>query len=764
MSSERSKQRLEIRIHGAVQGVGFRPFVWRLASELELNGYVNNSSNGVLIEVEGDRQQLDQFRSRIIEEKPAIAFIQNFESSFLEPVNYNDFSIKHSTNGKKTALILPDIATCPDCLKEIFDPKDRRYLYPFNNCTNCGPRFSIIEELPYDRPNTTMNYFPMCPDCLAEYENHENRRFHAQPVACSVCGPNVELWDREGNVLSKKQDSIIQSAEAVKSGKILAVKGLGGFHLIVNACDEKAVNLLRQRKSREEKPFALMIQSMEMISKYCHIDDVEKRLLESPSAPIILLEKFSDQINEDQLANSVAPDNPYLGAMLPYTPLHHILLNEIGFPIVATSGNLAEEPICTDENDALKTLGNLADLFLVHNRPIARPVDDSIVRVMADRELVIRRGRGYAPLPVQVKNESDGLLAVGAHLKNTVALSVGSDVFVSQHIGNLETKKANDAFKESINNLAGLYDKPISTIVCDKHPDYASSQYAKDNGSKIVMIQHHYAHILSCMAENRIEPPLLGISWDGTGLGDDGTIWGGEFFKLGENLDYFRFATLKQFQLPGGDVAAKEPRRVGLSLLYNLLGDDVFDRDDLSPIKSFKNDELKILSKMLRNSVNSPLTSSIGRLFDGVSSILGLQQINSYEGQAAMKLEFAAKTANSDESYPVTILESEITNSPLGIDWSDMLLNILHDLKLDISTEVVAAKFHNWLSDVIVKITEMSELEKVVMSGGCFQNRYLLEGSVKKLQKHGYKTYWHQRIPPNDGGISLGQIVAAGRD
>jgi hydrogenase maturation protein HypF len=795
------RTRLRLCVGGAVQGVGFRPFVFRLASELALGGRVNNSPQGVVIEVEGERGELETFRFRLETEKPPRSFIHSLETSWLDPVGYDGFEIRASeTGGDRTAFVLPDVATCPDCLREIFDPNNRRYLYPFTNCTHCGPRFSIIESLPYDRANTSMKHFTMCPQCQAEYDDPRDRRFHAQPNACPECGPRLELWqphrrvevDADGTIRDPRSrrlrhQALIEAADAIRAGRIVAVKGLGGFHLMTAAHDEAAVQRLRERKHREEKPFALMFPSLEAVSEVCSVSPLEARLLRSPEAPIVLLKRIADSASPNgqsaigdrllAISPAVAPGNPNLGVLLPYTPLHHLLMSLLGFPIVATSGNLSDEPICTDEHEALERLGNVADLFLVHNRPIVRHVDDSIVRVMLDRELVLRRARGYAPLPVQIQNSKfkvQNVLAVGAHLKNSVALAVGPQVFLSQHIGDLETGPAHDAFRRIIADFRNLYAAELDVIAADAHPDYLSSKYARDliaqaGSLRYVSVQHHVAHVLSCMAENELEPPALGVSWDGTGYGYDGTIWGGEFFQMGET-DCDRIAHLRPFRLPGGEQAVRQPRRTALGLLYELWGDDVFARTDLAPIAAFTKSELAALKTMLRHGVNSPWTSSAGRLFDAVAALLDLRQRSRFEGQVAMALEFALEGIETDEAYPLPIEGRTASQSAIGnrqsaiqLDWSPMIEAILRDIREGVATGEISARFHNSLAELIVAVAQSAGEERVVLSGGCFQNRYLTERSVRRLQAEGFRPYWHQRVPPNDGGIALGQIVAARR-
>jgi hydrogenase maturation protein HypF len=753
-------KRLHIVIHGAVQGVGFRPFIFRLAIEMSLNGWVSNSSQGVFIECEGEKENLDLFLLRIEKEKPPISFIQSLEYSFFDPVGYKEFQIRHSdTGGETTALVLPDIATCPDCLKEIFDSSNRRYLYPFTNCTNCGPRFTIIESLPYDRPNTTMKIFPMCWECREEYENPRDRRFHAQPNACPKCGPNIELWNETGKIICAQHDALLQSVAAIREGKIVAIKGLGGFHLIVDARNEKVITLLRERKHREEKPLALMYPSLDSIETHCFVSELEKRLLLSPESPIVLLKRKPEIVSN--VAQTVAPNNPYLGVMLPYTPLHHLLMKELNFPVVATSGNLSDEPICTDEHEAVQRLGNIADMFLVNNRPIVRHVDDSIVRVMMGREMVLRRARGYAPLPIQIKNRpAKSILAVGAHLKNNIALTSGDNVFISQHIGDLETNEAFNAFKNVIESFQQLYETKPEFIVCDKHPDYLSSKYAKSIDSSRIEIQHHYAHVASCMAENQLDGNVLGISWDGTGFGLDGTIWGGEFL-LTNSASFERVATFRQFKLPGGEQAIKEPRRTALGILYEIFRKEIFERNDLIPLQSFTMLELDVIKKMLEQNVNCPSTSSVGRLFDAVASLIGLRQQVKFEGQAAMELEFALENASTRDSYPFSILEGQSVN--WIVDWELMISEILKDQKQNLGHQIISKKFHNTLTKIIVDLARRVGEKRVVLTGGCFQNRYLLEQTVQQLTENGFDPYWHQRVPPNDGGIALGQICAFAR-
>lgn len=754
-------ERLRITIRGAVQGVGFRPFVYRVATEMRLVGWVSNSPQGVFVEVEGAPEALRAFLLRLEAERPPRASIQSLESSFLAPKGFRSFEIRASDHaGQRTALVLPDIATCADCLREVFDPADRRYLYPFTNCTNCGPRFSIIHALPYDRPHTTMARFSMCEACLAEYEGPADRRFHAQPNACPACGPHVELWRQTGEALAERHQAVRDAADAIRRGLIVAVKGLGGFHLMVDAGNDDAVRRLRNRKHREEKPLAIIKPYLDTVKVVCEVSAIEERLLSSPEAPIVLLRR-RDGIGMDPtiVAPSVAPGNPFLGVMLPYTPLHHILLRELARPVVATSGNLSDEPICTDEREAIARLRGIADLFLVHNRPIARHVDDSVARVLLDRELVLRRARGYAPLPVHLDHSLPPILAVGAHLKNVVAVASGSDVFLSQHIGDLETSQAFDAFRRVGDDLLRLYELKPRAVACDAHPDYLSTRHAGKTGLPVVHVQHHYAHVLSCMTENAIGTPALGVSWDGTGYGLDHTVWGGEFLRVtGSGFD--RVAHLRTFRLPGGELAVKEPRRSALGLLYEMLGDGVMARDDLPALQSFGRRERTVLGTALRNGINAPLTSSAGRLFDVVAALLGLRSVARFEGQAAMELEWATHGITTDESYPFHVAAKDGT---IAIDWEPMIRSLMADRTAEAPIDLLAARFHNTLTEMIVAVAARTGERDVVLSGGCFQNRYLTERTVRRLTESGFSAHWHQRIPPNDGGIALGQIVAAAR-
>ena len=750
-------QALEIKISGLVQGVGFRPFVYRLAKELELSGWVNNSAQGVLIQVEGNPENLTQFLTKLQSENPPRSRIDSLEFKSIESIGYDDFEIRESINGDKTTPILPDLSTCSDCLKEIFDPHNRRYHYPFTNCTNCGPRYSIINSLPYDRSNTSMKGFVMCVDCQHEYEDPRDRRFHAQPNACPICGPQLTFQNRQGEILSIKNQALLEAINAIQQGKIVAIKGLGGFQLIVSAIDSVAVQKLRQRKHRPDKPFALMYPHSDLIQQDCEVDDLEEKLLTSPEAPIVILKKKHH--DSQNLAPEIAPNNPYLGVMLPYTPLHHLLLAQLKIPIVATSANLSDEPICIDEQEALVRLGNIADLFLSHNRPIVRPLDDSIARIINHQETLLRRARGYAPFSIPLADQHSDLppiLAVGGHLKNTIAIAHHQNIYLSQHIGDLSNRLTYEVFNQTIENLGGLYEFKPKIIAHDAHPDYLSGQYADAQDLDLIPIQHHYAHILSCLVDNQLEPPVLGIAWDGTGYGVDNTLWGGEFIHVTQT-NWQRIAYFQPFKLLGGEKSVKEPKRVALSLLAQL-NINLLENLPVTLKNQFTKSELILFKNILAKNLNSPLTSSVGRLFDGISSILGISHQASFEGQAAIALEFATLETKTDEFYDFSLTQNKI------IQWQPMLRAILEDLNHNIPISFISAKFHNTLVEIIIAIAKLVGEKKVILTGGCFQNLYLIEKAINRLKIENFVPYWHHQIPSNDGGISVGQILGAIRE
>jgi len=759
--------RLRVTLSGAVQGVGFRPFVYRLATEMNLRGWVLNSSSGLVVEVEGTEEQLGLFHQRLLAEKPLPAVVLTQEASHLAPTGFTRFEILSSDDGAaKTAAILPDLATCPACLAELLDPDNRRHDYPFTNCTNCGPRFTIILDIPYDRPRTTMKAFRLCPACHREYTDPADRRFHAQPNACAVCGPRLWLEAPAGaapgdTATSTSQDTspgapLQAAAQALRAGQIVALKGIGGFQLLVDARNQEAVAELRRRKHREEKPFAVMMPSVETTRLYAEVSPAEEDLLLSPAAPIVLLRPLAAPAAV--LAPNVAHNTAHIGVMLPYSPIHHLLMRACRFPIVATSGNRSDEPIATDNGEALDHLGDIASMFVLHDRPIARHCDDSVVRSVRlpaaapapgappwrEQAHIIRRARGYAPLPVRLARALPPVLAVGAHLKNTVAIAVGPNVFLSQHIGDLDTAEARRAFENAIDDLCRLYQFHPQAVACDLHPDYASTLWARRSGLPILEIQHHQAHVAACAAENDLREPYLGVSWDGTGYGLDGTIWGGEFFLV-EGASCRRVGHLRPFRLPGGEAAIREGWRPAAALLWELRGPSaVPECPHRSP-----------LIQMLERNVHSPLTTSTGRLFDAVAALAGVADRSHFEGQAAMLLERALSGVVTNEAYPMPVRDGVA-------DWAPLIEAVERDTRNCTTAALISARFHNALAFWIVCMARQSGLRNVVLSGGVFQNGYLVERAAALLEREGFSTFTHQRIPANDGGIALGQAVLAG--
>jgi len=734
-----------LRMRGRVQGVGFRPVVFCLAHELGLRGWVLNDASGAEVALCGSEEAIAAFRSKLPDRLPAAAEIQQVAEAAVSSEIPSGFEIRTSAEagGVRAAGILPDLATCPECLREVLDPADRRYRYPFANCTHCGPRFSIIERLPYDRCHTTMRNFQMCPACEAEYRDPRNRRFHAQPNACPDCGPALSWTTAEGKELSTREAALLAAADALRSGQIVAVKGLGGFHLMVDARHSEAVQRLRDRKRRDEKPFAVLFPSLETIRKMCDVSDAEQSWLESAAAPIVLLHRKE---GADVLSDKIAQGGlPWVGAMLPYTPLHHVLMRELGFPVVATSGNLTDEPICTEFEEALQRLGDLADFFLTHDRPIARPMDDSVMAVCDGEPLMMRRGRGLSPYSFPLPDAIDGLVAVGAQMKATVAVTAGGNAVMSPHIGDLDHEGAAHLWSRAVNDLMGLHGLAPVAAAVDLHPEYASTQGAAALDVPMEAVQHHHAHLAACMAENELEGPVLGIAWDGAGLGSDRTVWGGEFL-LCTRAEFKRVGWLRPFLLPGGDVAAKEPRRSALGLLWEM--------GSTHPAPGFSDEERRVLLRMLKAGIHSPLTSSAGRLFDAVASILDVKQVMAYEGQAAMLLEtLAGKRAAPP--YPF-----EWDGAVL--DWQPMIEEMIQGTD---PVDVAAARFHETLVAMMVSAAQRFGVREVCLSGGCFQNRRLLSGAMRQLAAAGFVPYRHREIPPNDAGLSLGQaVVAAARN
>ena len=757
--------RKEILVKGIVQGVGFRPFIYNLARSLRLKGYVLNSSEGVVIDVESQDAAMERFVRAIEENPPPLAKIEQISTRTLPTVGYDSFLIRESLPQEgKFVLVSPDIATCPKCLSELMDRADRRYGYPFTNCTNCGPRYTIIQDIPYDRAKTTMTKFMMCPPCQREYEDPSDRRFHAQPNACPQCGPSLRLlassstesidpWPSDSRHPSVAPLQDVRSL--LKLGKIVAIKGLGGFHLACDAENNSAVKRLRNRKRKSDKPFALMSREIASIERYCEVSETERKILEDPQKPIVLLRK----LKVNRISKHVAPGNNYLGVMLPYTPLHYLLFGDFLTTLVMTSGNLSEEPIVTSNEDALETLSKIADYFLFHNRDIYMRVDDSVVRAYEERERVIRRSRGFAPHPIDMGRELPEILACGAELKNTFCLTKGRYAILSQHIGDLANYETLFFFEETLKNLKKLFRVEPKIVAYDLHPEYLSTKFAlQQSGVKLVGVQHHHAHIAACMAENHLREKVIGIAFDGTGYGTDGQIWGGEFlvadFGGFERRGHFRY-----LPLPGGDSAIREPYRMAVSYLYDTFGPEFRDLG-IELLERISGKRIEIIVKMIERRINTVLTSSCGRLFDAVSSLIGVMDEINYEAQAAIELEMVANSA-VDELYPYEILNTDL----LVIDCRTMIKGIIDDLRGKVGKGVISAKFHNALASMILdmckKIGASVKINKVCLSGGCFQNIYLLDKTLNGLRRNGFEVFIHEKVPPNDGGISLGQAIIA---
>ena len=770
-----------LNIDGLVQGMGFRPYISQLAEQLGLAGWVANSANGLLIEAEGKQNALDNFVDTLLNKPPSLSRIDTLTSNFCPVTGETGFSIRFSSNAKmSTALVLPDIATCSDCLLEVFDVNNRRYRYPFTNCTQCGPRFSIQHRLPYDRINTTMQGFSMCSRCAAEYSDTTNRRFHAQPIACPDCGPQLSWMSASGEVLAQRDNALIQAVEALKSGSIVALKGLGGFQLITAACYESAIARLRCRKKRQHKPFALLMENIDLVEQYAVVSTLERKLLLSPQSPVVLVSRrLQTTVGLAQLAKNIAPDNSQLGIMLPCTALHHLLAHEFGAPLVATSGNLSGDAITSNNAEALRLLSGIADFFLVHDRPIANPVDDSVVRVIANRPALLRRARGYAPLPVTMQYPLPSIVGLGAHNKSAIATTVGRHVVVGPYIGDLNTPRSRKAFHNCIDRLHEFYGNETAVFACDQHPDYYSTQWASMSGQRLITVQHHVAHIVACMAENGIDGPALGIAWDGSGYGGDGTIRGGECLRI-NGSDVQRLVQLLPFPLPGGEKAVVEPRRSAMGLLYALLGADCLHDERCTVMHQFSENERRIMASMLSSSLNCPQTSSVGRLFDAVATIAGLASTSSYEGQAAYALESATDEnlvpRQSARHYAMVLISPSMTSAgtaentpsiqadsslPMLLDWRPLIRGLLMDKKAGASSAEIATTFHIAMANAVLSMAEYANESRVVLSGGCFQNRYLTERVICLLRESGYTPVWHQQLPPNDGCLALGQTVYA---
>jgi hydrogenase maturation protein HypF len=754
--------RRAIDVSGIVQGVGFRPFIYDLATRLGLNGFVRNQTGGVLIEVEGEAHSLDRFLVELQSKPPPLARIDevSWESRF--PQGDPHFRIEASEHGSAGPIFIsPDVATCDDCLRELFDPRDRRYRYPFLNCTNCGPRFTIIRDSPYDRVRTTMASFVMCPACHAEYEDPDNRRFHAQPTACPRCGPRLEALDTHGQAL-KVEDPLAHAVDALRLEMIVALKGVGGYHLACRADSASAVAELRRRKHRDEKPLAVMVEDSRAAHEICEVGPGEHALLVSLRRPIVLLRRKPGA----PVADQVAPGNPFLGVVLPYSPLHHLLLRDMkGTPLVMTSGNRSDEPIAYEDHDARERLSGIADVILTHDRPIHLRCDDSVTQWVAGEELPLRRSRGYAPeplgLPVSCRRPT---LAAGGQLKATFALGRGRHAFLSHHLGDLDHYEAYRAYVEAIEHYERLFALRPELIVHDLHPDYSSTRYAREREGPIPLlgVQHHHAHIASCMADNGLDEPVIGVAFDGTGYGTDGAVWGGEFFT-GDYREFNRAAHLRYVAMPGGEQAVREPWRMAAAFLA-----DAGEGDDLLKGR-VPATAIATVRLLIDRRLNAPMTSSAGRLFDGVAALAGVRDRISFEGQAAMELEWLASQVSADGVYPFDILEPPLEGSPLQIDTRPLFVELAAERRLGRDAAVIGRRFHSTLAEVISQVCsrlrERSGLEVVVLSGGVFLNTLLTTETSARLMKQGFRVYRHHRVPPGDGGLSLGQIaIAAAQD
>ena len=748
MAQVRFVVRCRLLIRGTVQGVGFRPYIYRLATSLGLSGFVRNTPCGVEVEVQGAEEKVEEFIRRIPKEAPPASDVESVEVWHLPVREEEGFRIEESLpDGARFLSIPPDVATCRECLRELFDPEDRRYRYPFINCTNCGPRYTIILSLPYDRKNTTMKSFNMCPECLREYKDPLNRRYHAQPNACPECGPHVWL-EGEGGVVATGDEAVRLCASMILEGKIVAVKGLGGFHLMCLAGSDCAVERLRRKKGRQEKPFAVMFRDLEQVKKYCQVTSREEQVIEGVERPIVLLR------SRGGLSRHVSCGLKTVGAFLPYTPLHHLIMEEVKRPVVATSANITDEPIAKDNDEALSRLLHVADAFLMHNRDIARRCDDSVCFVLEDLRILTRRARGFAPSPLFLPFSVERpIMALGGHLKSTVAVAVGDAVYISQHIGDLDHPEVRDFFEETIRDLLDLLQVEPEVVVVDRHPGYYSTRFAKKafSGKEIFSVQHHIAHVMSAACEAGIEGSFLGIALDGTGYGDDGTIWGGEVFLV-SGREYKRVFHIKPFLLPGGDRASREGYRVALSLLWS---------SGCSPpggwMKRIGERKASVIVEMLKKRINTFATSSAGRLFDAFSSLSGVRDASSYEAQAAMLFEQEGWDVDEEDHYSFAILDGVI-------DWRPAVEAVVSDVSRGVPASVVSKRVHRGfalaLFECAVRAKEAFGVDKVVLSGGVFQNRLLLKELLGLLRDHGFDVYVNRAVPVNDGGISLGQIYA----
>jgi hydrogenase maturation protein HypF len=757
-SSNSHVARKTIDVTGIVQGVGFRPFVYRLAQQCNLSGFIANTSDGVTIEVQGDPFFIDSFLERLPAELPPRARILSLLPRDAEPQPETSFRIVSSRlDSPPRVLISPDIAVCDDCLREMMNPRDRRFRYPFINCTNCGPRYTIIRDTPYDRARTAMSFFSMCAACQAEYDDPTNRRFHAQPNACWDCGPQVRLLDAGGSSLDAAEP-IREAARLLEQGQIIALKGLGGFHLACNARSESAVLTLRERKRRVEKPFAIMFRRIEDVPAVCELDDAARKLLLSVERPIVLLPRKPDS----GLPESIAPRNRFLGAFLPYTPLHHLLFANTKLDVfIMTSANLSEEPIAVDNDEAVRRLHGIADAYLVHNRDILRHCDDSVIRVAAGRTQMIRRSRGFVPVPVPLEQESQPILAVGGELKNTICIVRESEAFLSQHIGDLENLESYNFFRETVQHLQQILETHPKVIAHDLHPDYFSTNWVlSQQGAQLVGVQHHHAHIASCMAENHLDGRVIGIALDGTGYGTDAAVWGGEVL-LADYTEFERAAHFEYVPLPGGAAAIHEPWRVALSYLLKHYVKDL-NSLDLPFLRRIDERRRTVIQHMIDRQIHSPRSSSCGRLFDAIAALVGLRSTVSYEAQAAIELEMAAHGSTDNGSYPFDLI-------PDGSHWQigtfSLFQAILSDLRRQEPVADISRRFHAGLAalfvDLAEKIREQSKLSRVCLSGGCFNNLLLFQLMLDGLRAKSFEVYFHSEVPAGDGGLSLGQALVA---
>jgi len=756
----KTPQLLQISVRGVVQGVGFRPFVYQLARKYQLTGWVCNTSGDVQIEVEGTSEHLNKFLHRLQTTPPPLARIMDISTVRRPAMGYQEFEIRPSqAQPDSYQLISPDLATCDACREEIFDPEDRRYRYPFTNCTNCGPRFTIIQDIPYDRPLTTMHQFTMCPDCQREYDDPLDRRFHAQPNACTRCGPALQLADAAGKIIPS-DDVIATASQRLQQGQIVAIRGLGGFLLACDATDDAVVCRLRQRKQRPHKPLAVMLAHLAEVKQHCRVSAAEAELLASPPSPIVLLRLKP----ESTISPAVAPGLNYLGVMLPYTPLHHLLIRETGRSLVMTSGNLSEEPIAKDNDEAVRRLHGIADSFLLHNRDIYSRYDDSVTMVELDQTMIIRRARGYAPYPIPLPVNTKQVLACGAEQKNTFCLTKDNHAFLSQHIGDMENWETIEHFKDTIGLYQRLFRVQPEVIAADMHPDYLATQWAETEAAKtglpLVRIQHHHAHIVSCLVDNQLPGPVIGVSFDGTGYGSDGHIWGGEFM-LADYRDFQRKGHLEYLPLPGGVAAIAKPYRAAAGYLYTLFGDQGLDQK-IPALQAIDEVELDLIKQQVGRGINTPLTSSCGRLFDAVSALIGVRGQIDYDAQAAIELEMVAGVSQADRVYPFTVVtEEDIRVIRLG----ELLAAVVADVMDGVAVAVISARFHQTIAAMTAEVCSQLAVEagisRVVLSGGVFQNRRLLNLVTAALTAAGLDPVTHGQVPCNDGGISLGQAVIA---